>query len=164
MYTSQKNHILKDNEIILTLTGENEIVEKAIEVILKELKGGLMKLVLFSVLLLSSVTSYAYDTSLNPDHAISVGVTYHSETVSGGYGPKLGGDTYLNLGENEYEKTTVTGDLILPVTNRLSLNLSLSAIELEETFTSNSPSLALSDVSDMDGGAFSIGLRYYFIK
>lgn len=123
-----------------------------------------MKTLLVVMLLSLSSASYAWDTSKNPDAVPSLGLTYHSQTVSGGYGPTLTSDTYLNLGEREYDQQMVTFDTRIPVSNRFTLNLSLSAIELEETFNSNNTDIALNDLSDMDGGAFSLGVRYYFVK
>lgn len=123
-----------------------------------------MKKLILALIVSGSGMAFAFDTTLNPDGAVSIGVTYHSETVSGGYGPTLNSSEYLELGEREYDTQKLVFDVIVPVTNRLSLNASLGAVQLEETFSSNDTSIALNDISDMDGGSFSLGVRYYFVK
>lgn len=123
-----------------------------------------MKKLILALIVSGSGMAFAFDTTLNPDGAVSIGITYHSETVSGGYGPTLNSSEYLEVGEREYDTQKIVFDVIVPITNRLSLNASLGAVQLEETFDSNDTSIALNDISDMDGGSFSLGVRYYFVK
>lgn len=123
-----------------------------------------MKKLTLLVVWFSVSSVYGFDTTQNPDGAVSLGLTYHSETVSGGYGPTLNSSEYLELGEREYDTQKIVFDVIVPVTNRLSLNASLGAVQLEETFSSDDTSIALNDIADMDGGSFSLGVRYYFLR
>lgn len=109
-------------------------------------------------------SSFAWDTSKNPDRYPSLGLNFDTANIDGGYGPRIDADNYLKVGESVTKTVTVQLDLRLPVTNRFTLEGRVRGISVDERFNSDYPDVIDSDIFDGSGSGFGVGLRYYFVR
>jgi hypothetical protein len=124
-----------------------------------------MKKLLLIFILVSPVTSYAWEKPRNPDRFVSFGFNVSQSDVDGQRAEVNQPSAILTnayLGSDEVSLHSIGADVRFPATNSLTLSLSYDKLSTEQTFLRQGG--VYKESTNMDGQRVTFGLRLYLNK